>query len=251
MEKPELYHLTRIRWQFFGTLTFRAAEVPERIRLCMWFSAARKCAEGFGLYFPTLPWCLRQEQGETNGRRHFHVLLGGLPEQAVQIQTCFALMAQWEAAGGGMARYRLFNPGLDGVGYVTKCLGMSGADTYESAKFGSKSSGLMLSHGAEKLLRAKVSNDRRFIERSEKKSRKQSKQGRIHRMPSTHLRDRQQASRFVARGELSSSALTLNRAAFQANAYAFHDLIDERAAQKAETPKAGVITRERKPTASH
>jgi len=211
MEKPELYQLTRIRWQFFGSLTFRAADVPERTRLSMWFSVARKCAGSFGLYFPTLPWCLRQEEGETNGRKHFHVLLGGLPSEGVTIQTCFALMSWWQrflpqefqpckngckgekyarvcpkcgqerkrfplrenpagVAGGGMARVRLFDPSLNGVDYVVKCLGMSGADVYESAKFGSKSSGLMVSKGVEKILGRVIREETRHIQRLEKRS---------------------------------------------------------------------------------
>lgn len=170
MEKPELYQLTRIRWQFFGSLTFRVAELPERVRLSMWFTAARKTAENFGLYFPTLPWCLRQEEGETTGRRHFHVLLGGLPSRAVTKSTNFALMAGWESVGGGMARYRIFDRTLNGVDYVCKCLGMSGADVYESAKFGSKSSGLMLSKGAEKILQRVIREERRHVQRLDKRS---------------------------------------------------------------------------------
>jgi hypothetical protein len=75
MEKPELIHLSRIDWQFFGTLTFRAAEVPERIRLSMWFAYCRKAAAHFRLFFPKLPWCLRQEEGESTARRGIDAVL--------------------------------------------------------------------------------------------------------------------------------------------------------------------------------
>jgi hypothetical protein len=158
----------------------------------MWFSVCRVAAESFGLYFPALPFCLRQEEGEHFGRRHFHVLLGGLPKKAVTIQTCMALKTWWEGflprlnpktkkwfevknpstvAGGGMARIRLFDPALNGVDYVTKCLCLSGADAYESAKFGCKSSGLILSKGAEKILGRVIREDRRHIKRVDKRAR--------------------------------------------------------------------------------
>jgi len=164
MESPDAYNLARIDWQFFGTLTFASARIPEKTRLSMWFALARKQAKNFRLHFPALLWCLRQEEGESTGRRHFHYLLGGLPEKAVSMATCFAQMADWEKLGGGMARVRLFDPALSGVGYVTKCLGMSGADAYESSKFDARSSGLMLSKSGGAMLARKIRDDRQSIE---------------------------------------------------------------------------------------
>lgn len=169
MESPDVYQLTRIRWQLFGTLTFSSERCPERVRLGMWFAMCRKTAASFRLYFPRMLWCLRQEQGAVGGRRHFHYLLAGLPAKAVTISTCFAEMASWENLGGGMARVRVFNPTLNGVGYVSECLGMAGADSYESAKFGWSSAGLMLSKGAEAMLRRVIREERRCVERLDKR----------------------------------------------------------------------------------
>jgi hypothetical protein len=50
----------------------------------------------------------------------------------------------------------VFNPQLNGVDYLTKCLGyplpdLNGADCYESAKFGSRSCDLMLSKAVWKI----------------------------------------------------------------------------------------------------
>ena len=57
------------------------------------------------------------------------------------------LKVRWEQLGGGFARVREFNPQLNGVDYVTKCLGyeLNGGDAYESAKFGGGTCDLMLS----------------------------------------------------------------------------------------------------------
>lgn len=165
MESPDVYQLTKIRWQLFGTFTFASERLPERVRLRMWFAFCRKTSRTFRVYFPTLPWCLRQESGELTSRRHFHALIGGLPSKAVTLQTSFACMHAWESVGGGMARVRLFDQRLNGVDYVTKCLDMSGADTYESAKFGSKSSDLMLSTAAQKILSNKAGWDASRVKR--------------------------------------------------------------------------------------
>ena len=154
MESPDVFLLGQIRWQFFGTLTFKSERLPERVRLALWFALLRKAAKRFHRHFPKLPWCLRQEDGETTGRRHFHFLLAGLPPDAVNLQTCFWLMAHWENLGGGMARISLFDPRLNAAGYLTKTGQGSpdAGDHYESAKFGHDACHLMLSHGAKAIL---------------------------------------------------------------------------------------------------
>lgn len=261
MESPDVYNLTRIRWQLFGTLSFLSEQCPESVRLSMWFAHCRKTCSNFRIYFPSLPWCLRQEAGEINGRRHFHYLLGGLPEEAVTLQTTFAQVSAWERfkyrnctkpkckqcselasqgrehkiryenpawnVGGGMAEVRLFNPALNGLDYVASCLGYSGADVYESAKFG-RSSGLMLSKAAQAMLGRGIREDRRFVERSEKIS----VGHKVSQAKSTVCltpRNRRESAEFLARGELSSSAYALSKTAFKLAPDAFHALVDKRA----------------------
>lgn len=110
----------------------------------MVFAFLRTCARNFGLHFKKLLWCLRSELGEITARHHFHVLIGGLPHFAVRKQSCFALMAQWEKIGGGMARVYPFSSTLDGVEYVLKgceeafnaAQSRIGASEYELTKFG-------------------------------------------------------------------------------------------------------------------
>lgn len=168
MESPEVHILSQVRWQFFGTLTFKSERLPERVRLAMWFALMRRVASEFRVHFCRLPWCLRQERGEMFGRRHFHFLLTGLPRMNVTRTTCFYMMATWERVGGGMPRVRRFDHKRNGVDYVAGCLGGLALceDVYESAKFGDRSIELMLSDGLQKILRSiTMRTERRFAHR--------------------------------------------------------------------------------------
>ena len=156
--KPEIFHLARIGWQFFGTLTFKQERLPERVRLAMWFAFARITAGKSQVHFRRLLWVLRQERGERFGRRHFHYLIGGLPPGTVHPGECFAQMATWEKVGGGMARVYVFDQSLNGLDYIAKCLDAGLA--YETGKFGSGDSDLTLSHSTLAFLRGCVRRDR-------------------------------------------------------------------------------------------
>jgi len=128
----------------------------------MWFAFMRTLAKEFRVYFPRLPWCLRQEDGEATGRRHFHYLLAGLPRQVVNIAACYFQMATWEDLDGGMARVHRFDPRLNGAGYLLKRLGQSAdaGDLYESAKFGGGHCHLMFSNAAERIIRRRSMRER-------------------------------------------------------------------------------------------
>jgi len=145
-ESALTYTLQKVPWQFFGTLTFRSARVPERKRITKWFALARKIARWHKVNFPKLVWALRMESGEISGRLHYHFLLANLPLYAVQRGTCFSLMAQWEKLGGGMARVREYDSTLGGLDYFLKCLHIDpGANAYEVGKFSGSVDGLLLS----------------------------------------------------------------------------------------------------------
>jgi len=165
LESPDLLLLCGVRWQFFGTFTFKQERLPERIRQAMFNAAFRQLARAQHLYFPRLPWCRREELGEQLGRRHYHFLLTGLPARAANISACFFLMHTWEKLGGGMARVRLYNQAQDGLAYVTECL--SGPDAYETSKFAEGLSHLTLSDGLWRMLRARpVMGERRLAQRN-------------------------------------------------------------------------------------
>ena len=123
----------------------------------MFFSFVRETACDMKVYFPRLVWCLRLEKGEITGRWHFHFLMSGLSGH-VGKSLNFFLMDTWEKLGGGMARIYTFNPKLNGLGYITKCLSEDtlGGHLYESAKFGFETSQLMLSHSAERIIAARA-----------------------------------------------------------------------------------------------
>jgi hypothetical protein len=148
MEAPELLVINKIAWQLFATLTFKSERLPERVRLSLFFALLREFCAQFQLKFPYLLWCLRQEPGETFGRRHFHFLLAGAREALVNQATCFWLMNKWEKLGGGMTRIYVFDPRLNAGSYILQRNGFSSAvdlgDAYESAKFASKACELML-----------------------------------------------------------------------------------------------------------
>ncbi len=156
MESADIHVLKEVPWQFFGTLTFKQERLPERVRLSMFFTLMRHTAKAHEVKFKKLLWCLRQEHGEATGRRHFHFLLAGLPAEACNMRTCFALKNGWESRKGGMARVSRFDPRLDAGSYLTKPAGPADpGDAYESAKFGSGACGLMIAHAVWKFASSK------------------------------------------------------------------------------------------------
>ncbi len=152
MERAEIHILETVDWQFFGTFTFKSERLPERVRLALWFALLRTTSMWFRLYFPDLPWVLRQEKGEIADRKHFHGLIGGFPQHAVTPATCMSIKAQWEKLGGGMARVRVYDSARHGENYILDCLG--GADVYESSKF-LGSNELMISESVQRIAAAR------------------------------------------------------------------------------------------------
>ena len=113
MEASEVHILIQQSWQLFGTFTFKDDVLSTARRFNMFFASLRQSAKQFRLYFPGLPWCLRMEDGELTGRRHFHFLLAGFHAQSIHFTTCYWMTHKWEELGGGMARVRQFNPGAN------------------------------------------------------------------------------------------------------------------------------------------
>src|SRR5690242_15526370 len=137
---PEKHLLDVIDWQFFCSFTFKTLKVSEAVWLKMYFAMMREQADNFGIHFFKTLWTLRKEKGELTDRPHFHALIAGLPVTAVNSATCFSFMRIWEKFGGGSARVRVYDPTLDGVGYVLKGVDAAftnaGANWYELGKFG-------------------------------------------------------------------------------------------------------------------
>ena len=159
MESPDVYVLSQVTWDFFVTLTFGCEDrvllkVPERVRYAMLFRWLREVAEQGKVHFPSLLFAVRDENGETGGRPHFHALLGNTEQRPSQ-RSCHRIRHAWSSQEGiaGMARCTVFDPLRDAGSYLTKpetwasdtttgglriaAHARTGGDVYESRKFGS------------------------------------------------------------------------------------------------------------------
>ena len=126
------YTLDRIRWDVFGTLTFKGC-VPRRgIAYGHAWRHFRQAAELTGQPYARLLIALRDELGEATGRFHFHYLLGGT-ETRNAITLAHRLEHAWKGQTGAFAKVRPYDCSQAGVPYITKCL--SGADVYEMNKY--------------------------------------------------------------------------------------------------------------------
>ena len=126
------YTLARIRWDLFGTLTFRGRVPRSSLAFGHAWRHLRHASTLTGQPYARLLIALRQELGELNGRFHFHYLLGGTQTRNA-ITLCHRLEYAWKRQTGAMAKIRPFDHSQAGVAYVTKCL--NGADVYEMNKF--------------------------------------------------------------------------------------------------------------------
>lgn len=153
MESPDVYHLSRLHWQLFCSLTFR--RVPSAVerwrRIMKWL---RWLAEAGDSRFRVMLWVVRTERGEIGARLHHHVLVGGLG--AVNISLCFVAMNAWTS---GWARVRLFEEGRAGVKYLAKGLGWSGEDVFETRRFSGDRSQLTVSKSVDRVLAAAARRD--------------------------------------------------------------------------------------------
>lgn len=126
------YTLARVRWDVFGTLTFKGCVPRRRIAYGHAWQHLRQAAELTGQPYAHLLSALREELGELNGRFHFHYLLGGTQTRNA-ITLAHRLEAAWKRQTGAIAKIRPYDCSQAGVAYVTKCL--SGADVYEMNKY--------------------------------------------------------------------------------------------------------------------
>lgn len=124
--------LARIQWDFFATLTF-AGNVPKpKIAYGLAFRWLQELAKKCGAPYNRLLIALRGEEGEENGRFHFHCLVGGtLTRNYHTLQH----QAEWLwkiQSGGARVDVRQYDRSLAGADYVCKCLG---ANAYELSKY--------------------------------------------------------------------------------------------------------------------
>jgi len=154
MALPESEILVRYRdWQVFGTGTWSSPVVPRSgVQTKLVFAFLYRVADLSGIPFGRLVWATRHERGELTGREHYHWLIGS-KDWHPTISNMFQMNQIWDRMPKcGFSRNHIFNPELNGVEYVTKCLsgsefgGSVGGDFYESRKFSFGSSEVMLSN---------------------------------------------------------------------------------------------------------
>ena len=151
--KPDIEVLRRIRWQWFATLTFKR-ETTHAVQDSMLFAFLRETARKYGLHFKKLLWVRRRERGETFGREHLHLLIGGVLQRKVTRWSCFHLTDLWEGLGGGMARVALFDARLNAGDYLTKPESfVDPGMIYEFGKFDNRTADLMFAHSVTRGLK--------------------------------------------------------------------------------------------------
>jgi hypothetical protein len=202
MVNPLSYHLLRIEWQGYVTLTFGANWSKRKTRnkierVFAWLRRIVRHHTGDKSLQDVL-FVAAEELGELNERYHVHLLIGGLPRKLTK-SDCFAMQWTWkEDFRGGFAKIRPYSPSLRGVGYVLKSLDLSdlrsissesgraraqalagvhvghsttyaGANAYEVGKIGaSAEQGLMVmvSHGSQRMLVERANTREKRLSRS-------------------------------------------------------------------------------------
>lgn len=140
-------------WKVFGSGTWSTPNPPGLLtQKKVLFGFLYQSAKLLELPFHRLIWCTRYELGEKTKRAHYHWLLGS-KDCPVTVTQMFQLNALWDSfPTAGFSRNHIYNPRLNGVEYVTKCLsglafrGTEGGDFYESSKFGLDGADVTLSN---------------------------------------------------------------------------------------------------------
>ena len=129
MIQPLSYHLLRIDWQGFVTLTFGANWSARKTRnkverVFAWLRRIVRHHTG-SKSLQNVLFVASEELGELGDRYHVHMLIGGLPRKLTKTD-CFAMAHLWkEGFRGGFAKIRPYSPTLRGVDYVLKSLSLS------------------------------------------------------------------------------------------------------------------------------
>jgi hypothetical protein len=124
--------LARIQWDFFATPSFKGNVPHTNICYGMAFRWLQELAKVCGVPYNRLLIALRGEEGEKNGRFHFHCLVG---ETATRNYHTLEHQAEWlwkTISGGARVDVRQYDRSRAGADYISKCLG---ANEYELGKY--------------------------------------------------------------------------------------------------------------------
>jgi hypothetical protein len=116
--------LARIQWDLFATLTFAGHTVPHRkIAYGLAFRWLQELAKKCGRPYNRLLIALRGEEGEENGRFHFHCLVGGTLTRNYHTLIHQAGWLWKIQTGGARVDVRQYDRSLAGAEYMVKCFG--------------------------------------------------------------------------------------------------------------------------------
>lgn len=128
--------LTRVNWDVFGHLTFKALK-PRPVLYSYVWRLVRHVSDVSGRPYRELLVALRYERGEMGGRPHFHVLVGGT--KAPNMTTLSFQLVDWwkKTTGSQQVRFRPYCPCGGAEDYLIKECGwnFAGANGYELGKF--------------------------------------------------------------------------------------------------------------------
>jgi hypothetical protein len=139
--------LARIQWDFFATPTFKGTVPHPKIAYGMAFRWLQELAKVCGVPYKRLLIALRGEDGELNGRFHFHCLVGG-----TATRNYHTLQHQAE---------HLWKIQTGGADYVAKCLG---ANAYELGKYSFANTVTLSSSVIRLIASIDESGDRRCVQ---------------------------------------------------------------------------------------
>jgi hypothetical protein len=124
--------LARIQWDFFATMTFKGKIPRTNIAYGLAFRWLQDFSKRCDVPYNRLLLALRGEEGEANGRFHFHCLIGGTNSRNYHATQHLAEWLWKIQSGGARVDVRQYDRSLAGADYVCKCLG---ANAYELNKY--------------------------------------------------------------------------------------------------------------------
>ena len=119
---PYYFHLIKIPWKIFGTLTFKQ---HDRLSLKKGHKMFRTLVRQFGRPIirdgaRSLPSAVMAEGGTSYKHLHLHFLLADTQRFGSPSTVSAQLTGLWENIGGGLSRIEPYDDKRDGVGYILK-----------------------------------------------------------------------------------------------------------------------------------
>lgn len=130
--KAYVYSLTLVRWAIFGGLTFQGRVPSASAAWGLVRESIMRTAYVCHVKPRRLLWAVREERGDSTGRRHFHILIGDVGKLNL-ITLCHQLEYEWNQLTGAFAKFRVYDRRLSGVDYICKVMNLYEVGKYTNA----------------------------------------------------------------------------------------------------------------------